>query len=327
MRALLTSLFLLATPAAADCVGQNLFRAMPPADRAALNAATNAVPYPQGNFWTATRGDARLTVVGTYHLDDPRHDQTMATIGPLIDTATIVLVEGGPAEEAALKARMMQDPSVIIQQDGSLPQQLSPEDWAHLSTALKKRGIPPVVAARFQPWYVAVMLGIPACKIAAMAQPNGLDARVIARATAAAVPIRALEPYDTVFRIFDGISFADQIDMIRSTLALEDRGDDFAITMADSYFSGESRLIWELMRAETATLPGYTPARAEAEFAVMEEALMASRNRAWITVIEQAADDGPTLAAFGALHLSGTDGVLARLERGGWALAPLPLAP
>lgn len=324
MRALLTALFMLGTPASAACVGQNLFDTMPAAKRAEIQAAADAAPYPQGNFWTATKDGARVTLIGTYHLDDPRHDQIMERVGPVIDTATTLLVEGGPAEETALKERMARDPSVLILPDSSLPQHLSVQDWALLSDALRARGIPPFVAARFKPWYIAVMLGVPACMMDALAAPNGLDARIIDRATAAGIPVAALEPYDTIFTLFDAIPLDDQLAMIRSSLALEDRADDYAITLADSYFSGTSRLIWELMYAEALALPGQTPHQVQAEFAVMEEALMSTRNRAWIARIEGAAARGPTVAAFGALHLSGADGVLALLARAGWALSPLP---
>ncbi len=327
MRALLTALFLISAPAGAECVGQNLVDTMPTADRARIEVAANAVPYAKGNFWNATKGDATMTLIGTYHLDDPRHEQTMATIGPMIDAASTVLVEGGPDEQAAMLDRMGRDPSVLVLQDDTLLQHMPPEDWALLSAAMLKRGIPPFMAAKFQPWYLALMLGIPPCKMDEMAAPHGLDARVIERAAAADVPLRALEPYDTLFTLFDQVPFSDQIDMIVGTLALEDRVDDFAITLADSYFRGETWMIWELMRFEALKLPGYTPERIETEYALMEEVLMSARNRNWIPVLENASTKGPVFAAFGALHLPGQDGVLALLDRAGWVLEPLPLNP
>lgn len=51
---------------------------------------------------------------------------------------------------------------------------------------------------------------------------------------------------------------------------------------------------------------------------------MFRRNRAWIPVIEAAAGEGPVFAALGALHLSGADGVLALLQRKGFAIERLP---
>jgi uncharacterized protein YbaP (TraB family) len=47
------------------------------------------------------------------------------------------------------------------------------------------------------------------------------------------------------------------------------------------------------------------------------------RNRAWVPVISAAATKGPLVVAFGALHLSGSEGVLNLLVQDGWAVAPL----
>ena len=70
---------------------------------------------------------------------------------------------------------------------------------------------------------------------------------------------------------------------------------------------------------------GYTPERADAEMAMMEQVLMVERNRMWIPVIEAEADQaqGPVFIAFGALHLAGHEGVLALLQERGWDVQPL----
>ena len=329
MRHLLAALFLLtAAPASATCAGQNLLDIMPAADRAALTAAADAVPYPRGNFWRATRGDAVLYLIGTYHFEDPRHAATVAALSPALQTAATLLVEAGPDEEALLIARLTSDVSVMVNTTGpTLPELLPEAEWQALANAMRARGIPPFMAAKFQPWYVSMLLATPACAMeAALSGAPGLDALLTDAALAANIPVRALEPYDTVFRIFGDLTPEDQISMIRATLATEPRAADFAATLADAYFAGQSRLIWELSRRESLGLPGYTAARVDAEFARMEESMMASRNRDWIGVIEDALQDGPAVAAFGALHLSGTEGVLALLETRGFTLTPLPLA-
>ncbi len=319
--ATLAALFCLVVPVQAQCVGQNLIDALPPAARATLDATTQKVLYPIGNFWRATKKDQTVTLVGTYHFDDPRHDATMIALTPLIKAATTILVEAGPDEEAALKAHLARDPGAMMIMTGpTLPEQLPEADWQALAAAMRARGIPPFMAAKFQPWYVAAVLGIPPCAMATAASSKGLDGLVIDAATDAAVPIMALEPYDTIFGIFGSMSNEDQLSMIKSTLVLEAFSTDFSVTLADTYFSQDTRLIWEFMRQQALDVPGYTPAQIDGEFARMEEALMSNRNRAWIPVIKAAAEQGPTFAAFGALHLSGQDGVLALLERDGYKL-------
>ena len=315
-----------ALPAAAACTGSNQIDALPAAVRAELRAAADAAPFAQGNLWQATRGALAITLVGTYHLDDPRHDATMARIGPVIDAATTVLVEAGPQEEAALKQALARDPSLVFITDGpTLPEMLPPETWARLKDALRARGIPPFLGAKMQPAYLGMMLGIPPCAAGAMTgAPQGLDQRIMDRAAQAGVPVASLEPYDTIFGIFAHMTPAQQTGMLTMSLAMEDQSEDTFATMLESYFAEDSRMIWELSRRQLVDAPGADPRAAAADFALMETSLVSARNRSWIPVLERAAQAGPVFAGFGALHLSGQDGVLALLERDGFTIQRLP---
>lgn len=329
LRALaLTGLGIMAVPngASAQCFGENLIAALPGSEQIALRSAAESVPFGTGNYWLATRGDEVIHLIGTYHFDDPRHAATLATLAPVIKQARSLLVEAGPKEEDALKARIAAEPTLMIDQTGpTLPERLDPKDWASLSDALRARGIPPFMAAKFRPWYISVVLSVPPCDMNRTAETKGLDGLLIDAATKSGLPILALEAYDTVFSIFDTLPAEDQLAMITSALATEPRSADFAITLADAYFAEEGRLIWEFSRYQTEHLPGYTKDRADREMAVMEQAMMTTRNRKWIPVIEDAASRGPVLVAFGALHLSGDAGVLSLLEREGFTITRLPL--
>jgi uncharacterized protein len=322
----LAALCLCMQPAFAECVGQNLLTQLPPTERAALDARAALAPFYQGNLWRATKGDAAIIMVGTYHLDDPRHDYTLAAITPFVTAATTVMVEAGPEEEAAIKARITQDPSAIIITSGpSLMQQLPADDWQRLAAAMSLRQVPGFMAAKFQPWYITMLLSIPPCAMEGGELARGLDQSVIDLATAKDIPLQALEPYDTIFKIFKAMPGQEQIEMIRTSLAMEEGAADMSVTLADAYFAQDSRVVWELLQDQALLLPGYSPERVKAEFAMMEESLMSMRNRAWIPVLENASAKGPVFAAFGALHLSGNDGVLALLERQGWQVERLPL--
>ena len=315
----------LAGPAFASCEGRNLIAAMPEAERQALFDRAHVVPFAQGNLWRATRDGEEITLVGTLHMDDSRHDATMAALNPALDAARVVLVEAGPEEMAALQSRLARDPGLMVKTEGpTLPERLSPELWDKLSEAVRARGVPPFMAAKLQPWYLTMILSIPPCALEAFGEDLGLDARVIDAAEARGLPVRALEPYDTVFSVFEKMSDADQLSMITSSLAMEDRSEDMSTTMIDSYFDEEARVIWEFSRDQALTIAGYSPERVDREFALMEEALMVRRNQDWIPVLTAAAADGPVLAAFGALHLSGDQGVLALLQAEGFTLERLP---
>lgn len=317
---------LLALPLQAECVGQNLIAQMSPAAQSALQAKADAYPFASGNFWRATRGDQVITLIGTYHMNDARHAETMAALAPALASSTLLLVEAGPQEEAALKVRMAEHPELLINTDGpTLPEVMPPDEWNMLAKAMTARGVPGFMAAKFRPWYISVMLGIPPCAMATAASERGLDGLLQDAAKAGGIPIRALEPYDTIFGIFDQMPQQDQLDMITAALATEDQSADMAATLADTYFAQQSRVLWEFNRIMALDQPGYTPARVDREFAEMEQALMIDRNQAWIPVIKAAAATGPVLVGFGALHLSGESGVLNLLAQDGYTITRLAL--
>lgn len=321
---LLSLALLTALPARAECTGVNLLDRMPAEDRARIEAAAAAVPYSEGNLWSATKGDRRVTLVGTYHLDDPRHAAMVDTLAPQIGAAAALMVEAGPEEEKQLMDRIAREPSVMMITDGpTLIEMLPVDTWARLKQAMEARGIPGFMAAKFQPWYITVVLSVPPCAMSDMAQPKGLDGLLIDSAKASGTPIRALEPYDTVFSIFDLFNSQDRVAMIDQSLALEPISADFSATLADTYFDGKSQLTWELMREQSYAMPGYTRAQVDAEMAALEEVLINRRNESWIPVIDAAAAEGPLVVAFGAMHLPGEKGVLNLLARDGWTITAL----
>lgn len=321
----LFALLLLGGMAQAQCRGANLLDAMPAEDRQQILERAAAVPYPEGNLWRATRGGADLVLAGTYHLDDPRHEGLMARLLPLLDRATTLLVEAGPAEEAALRERMAADPATMMEAESSeVFQALPADEREQLAAALLQRGIPGSLSERLRPWFVSMMLAIPPCALPVAARNAGLDKRLMDAATARGLPIRALEPFDTVLHLFDGLTVEEQTAMIRNALLFEDRAADLLHTTSEAFFAGQSRVIWELNRHLSDRLPDADPQANAADYARMEEALMSERNRVWLPLLIEAAESGPAFAAFGALHLSGEAGVLALLEAEGFTLERLP---
>ncbi|MFO1139054.1 MAG: TraB/GumN family protein [Paracoccus sp. (in: a-proteobacteria)] len=329
----IVALALLAWPAAAlECSGRNLFDSMSPERMAELRKATDAVPYHTGLFWQADKGDMRVTLIGTYHFDDPRHDATMAAFGPVIDDAAMLMVEAGPKEEAQLTQAMKTDPALIVDSSGpTLPERLTKDEWKTLSAALEQRNLPAVIASRLRPWYVAVMLGISPCMMRVIeerGEAGGLDDKLIARAQAAEVPIRALEPWNTLFTLFDGMTPRQEEDMIRAAMPAAEYGDDYGTTLADAYFRGESWLIWEFERFDAYDRSGLSRTEVDDQMRLAQEKLMDQRNARWIAPIEgaaaEAAGQGKGLVVgFGALHLPGENGVLRLLERDGWTIRPV----
>lgn len=316
---------------AAGCAGTNLFEAMTPAQRAEIDTAVADVPYHQGLLWRASKGDRWITLVGTYHFGDARHDAMLARLEPAIARAAAVFVEAGPDEERRLTEALAADPTLMVDPVGpTLPERLDDSDWKLLSEAMAERGTPAVITSKLRPWYVAMMLGISPCMMEQMGEggTQGLDHLLIAQAEAQEVPVRALEPWDTVFTLFRDLTPQQEIEMIRAALPAAAHADDYAVTLTEAYFSGDVWAIWEFGRFDAYRNSGLTRGQVDAQMKLAQDQLMDRRNQGWIAPLtsgaSQAAAQGKGIVAgFGALHLPGERGVLRLLEQDGWVIERL----
>lgn len=322
----------LAASASAGCVGTNLIDQLPADARARIEAAAAEIPYRRGLLWHATRGEARITLVGTYHFADPRHQPMMARLEPVLTRAAALYVEAGPQEQQRLTRALAEDPALMVAVEGpTLPERLSPREWQTLSEAMAARGTPAVVTAKLRPWYVALMLGVSPCMLDAARSgddPGGLDHLLTTRAQALNLPIRALEPWDTVFSLFAGMTLDQELDMIRATLPAAQHADDYAVTLSDAYFRGDVWSIWEFGRVDAYRNSGLSRQAVDQQMEFARQNLMDRRNESWIPLLEQGAADAARagkgiVAGFGALHLPGEKGVLNLLAQRGWRVERL----
>ena len=320
-RALATALILTASDAAARCTGASYLDLLDSDQRIALDQATAGLPYAEGLIWDATRDGQAITLVGTIHIHDPRLDPILDMIAADITAADLVLLEATPDDQRTLEAMLADQPDLFLITDGpTLPDLLDADTWAQLSAASGARGVPGFMAAQMQPWYLSLILAIPACAMPDLvAGIEGLDGMIGALATENGVPMQALEPITTLFDLFQQGSMDEQIDMLRLSLTSPDMQEQMFVALLDSYFDNQIGTLWEMSRIAATDTPGLDPALGAAVFADMEEALLNQRNRNWIPVITAAMADHDTIvAAFGAAHLIGEQGVLNLLANDGW---------
>lgn len=320
-----------ATDAAPFCTGTDLLATMAPDRRARIAEAVARTPYAKGTRYRATRGNAVIEIIGTYHFGDPRHDPAVAAMRPLIERADALLVEAGPDEERRLTRALAEDPSLMVDATGpTLPERMGQAEWQALADAMAERGLPAIMVSRMRPWYVAMMLGLSPCMIEdarAKGSGAGLDHRLVDAARQSGTQVLALEPWDTVFGLFRDMTPAEEVDMIRAALPAARLADDYAATTLEAYFRGDIWAIWEFGRLDAYASSGLPREAVDRQLQLAEDRMMTERNRAWIAPLTKAAQaaadrDLPVVAAFGALHLPGETGVLRLLEADGWTITP-----
>lgn len=324
LRFLAVLLCLTIPPAAfARCDGTDLIAALPAADREALSDRAAATAHANGLLWQASRGDTRITLFGTYHFE---HEQTTAhltALTPLIDRADTIYLEVSNADQSQLQRELADDPSIMFITEGdTLPDLLGEEDWQRLSAEMQARAIPGFMAAKFKPFWAAMMLGIGPCEARnAAAKENGIDKQIGDYATSIGNESRSLEDFRTLLTLFDSFPQDEQLDMIRLLFAWSGNADDLAYTLRQRYLAQEIALIWEFSRHISLEFGGPDAA---AEFALFEEQLLINRNQGWIDVLMRDAMGKEVFLAVGAAHLPGEDGVLRLLENQGFAVSRLP---
>ena len=324
-RFLALSFLTFAQPVWAACAGNDLRALLNAEEQAALAAELDGQPFTTGNHWRATSDDSAIHLIGTMHLADPRLEPHVQLLAPIVENADLLLLEMTDEDEKALQTRLSSDTSLLLLPDASLPELLSEEDWNKMSDALSARGLPPFMAARFQPWYVSILLAIPPCATAQDLSVGGMDARLEEIAMAADVPRRALEVAETIFASFATQPQDVQVQMMLSALVDPSAGEDMFATLLASYFDENHAEGWAVSALLAQRFSPIDPDQSADIMATMEQTLLVDRNRAWLPVLLDAAKEHDTVvAAFGAAHLSGETGIPALLAAEGFTLERLP---
>lgn len=311
--------------ATAQCAGVDLRLQMSPEDSERMVAAVQNVPFASGNHWVAEKGTKTVHVVGTIHVYDPRLDPVMTRLRPVIETMDVVLLEATPVEQKALETAITTDPELVFLTTGpTLPEMMPEEEWQRLSEAASSRGIPPFMAAKFQPWYLSLLMGVPACAMAEVAGGlRGLDDMIGKAATNADVPMRALEPFDTLFGLFGNDPLEEQVRMLMVSVLSNQESEDALFTLKEQYFDENPAQAWEFSRYLAHQRIDLSTDEIDALFAELEDMLLTRRNVGWVARIDAAPED-EILVAVGGAHLMGTNGVLQLLENAGYALSQHP---
>jgi len=311
--------------ASAQCAGVDLRLQMSPEDMERMAVAVQDVPFASGNHWVAEKGARTVHVVGTIHVYDPRLDPVMTRLRPAVEAADVVLLEATPVEQKALETAIAEKPELVFLTTGpTLPEMLPEEDWQRLSEAASARGIPPFMAAKFQPWYLSLLMGIPGCAMAEVADGlRGLDDLIGNTATDAGVPMRALEPFDTLFGLFSDDPMEEQVRLLMVSVLSNQESEDALFTLKEQYFEQAPAQAWEFSRYLAHQRIDLSADEIDTLFVELEDMLLTRRNTGWVARIE-AAPENNVFVAVGGAHLMGTNGVLQLLENAGYALSRHP---
>ncbi len=316
----------LALPFAARsaCEGTDLSRNWSAATRAELDRRASAVPYPEGRFWEVTKDGESSVLFGMIHLSDDDVATPPPGLVARIETAEELLVEVTIEDEKRLIRKMIMDPGRMISDSNlRLSEVIEPEIWAQIVALTAPYGIGPEAADRLKPWYLVMTLNTPACMLGQRASDRQiLDRRIEALAMQIGVPVSGLETPEELFEMFDAVPFDRQVEMLTMSIPAAAVAEDYLATTKALYRRGQIQHILEYGLMMTEAALGSEAAGGATDGFL--DTLLTERNRRWVDRLLPRLAQGDRVVAVGALHLPGSDGLLARLEAEGFALRRLP---
>lgn len=270
--------------------------------------ASAAERFGEGLLWRIDgKGAPASHVFGTIHLADPRVTTLPAPVGREFKQSRSLTIEAGldSSSFAALANRM-------IYADGRDLSGVAGEELFKRTAALAGGlGLPEPAVRLFKPWALALLLSAPP------QDPAGVLDYVLARmALEQGKTVMELESLDEQVSVFEGMSEADQVALLRHAVNNYERLPQVIGRLIEVYLKRDLAAMWRI--SEESGGGGEETKRVNQMFA---QRLIYDRNTRMAERMEAQLKQGGAFIAVGALHLHGDRGVLALLERRGWRVA------
>ena len=277
-----------------------------------LSARTATPPAPAPPvplLWEVKgQGDARLLLLGSFHLLMPGDYPLSSDVEKAYRRAGRLVFELGPVEmgSPALAGQLMQ--SALRTVGSRLQAELDGERWSRLQAWSAQRAMPLASLQGLQTWFVALTVNLHGLAEAGMQADLGLDRHLMQRAVGDGKAVQGLEAADAQFALLKDMEAPLQLQMLDDALEDADAGGRQLRELHAAWRRGDAAALWqgagESMRQQTPTL---------------YQRINVARNEQWLAQLPAwlQAGQGTTLMVVGAPHLLGEDGLVARLQSQG----------
>jgi uncharacterized protein YbaP (TraB family) len=266
---------------------------------------SGAERFGSGLLWRIEGNSAAAShVFGTVHLADPRVTRLPAPVARELNRARSLSLEVtlDSASILALANRM-------VYADGrDLPGVAGAELYGKAAALTAGLGLPDPLLRMFKPWAVALVLSAPPQDPA-----DVLDFTLARIATEQGKPVHELEGMDAQVSVLESIPEAEQVALLRHAVDNRERLAYFIGRVVEAYLARDLTAMWRI--SEESAGKGADAQRLNEIFA---RRLIYERNTRMVERMEPRLGEGGAFIAVGALHLYGSQGVLALLEGRGY---------
>lgn len=245
-------------------------------------------------------GVAPSYLFGTIHTDDPRVTDFSPALRQALQESRVFMMEVLPPR----------DLTPILMKQGSLADQLTPQELAQVKSLAETHALSEDIALRMKPWLLASVFSLPRPQ-----SPLTQDILLYGMASGSGKQVLGLEAAAAHFGALDSLSDAEQLSLLRLTLAqsVEEKEQDFELIM-QAYRDKEIGRI----AAEDEKRLGSLPPEL---WAKVKTLLLDQRNAAMTEGIVRQVTQASAFIAVGAAHLPGEGGLVARLRQAGYRLS------
>lgn len=306
------------------CGGRDMLpdlRARGPEVAKRLDAAAAATTNAKAILWRLEKeGIPPSHIFGTVHVSDDRVNNLTPAIQHAIDTSRVVALEIADLSPERMGQGIAKVRQLLDYPHGqSLETLLAPDELAVARAAIQKAGMPVLALAKLRPWVVSMSIALTDCERQRTASGlKPLDERLGLRAKVRRIHVISLETVEEQLRAMAAVPEADQLALLKASLKLHDRTQDFIETLIRRYLASDLGMIWAIQR-ELWREQGVT----EASSGAFLRELVTVRNKRMRDVAMPYVAKGGTFIAVGALHLPGKQGLVALFQEAGYTATPV----
>lgn len=290
--------------------GRSMWRWVAAALLAAASVAAASEPPEHSFLWRVRSETATVYVLGSVHYMKPESYPLAAPIEAAFERSQVVAFE---VDLDALNDAGLRLLGLGTLRDGqTLRDVVSPATYDLAVDRLQQLGLGVEGFVSMRPWLLAMTLTAFELTRSGYSPADGIDQHLFERAGAAAKRRLALETVDDQIGLFENLTAAEDEAFLRHTLDELDTVIPQIEELMGYWRAGEIAPVERLLTD------------AFEEYPALFRRLVTDRNDAWLPqIVELLAGRDEAMVVVGALHLVGTDGLIAGLEKAGYSVEQL----
>lgn len=287
-----------------------LFSALLAASAWALAACAPA-PAPPANpaLWRIADADSEIWLFGTVHVLPPDLVWRGERVNAAFASADEFVTETDTSAEAVAQFPALAARYGMLPADQALSALLAPADQERLVEVVRELRLDHTQIERMRPWFAALQLSYAYALREGHSSDAGVESVLAAEARSRGKRLSFFETPEEQIRILADLAPADEAHFLSVTLR----------QISDKEAIGEMDDAWA--RGDVAALESALAPQWEEAGAIVHEAVILRRNRAWAgEIAERLGGSGRVFIAVGAAHLVGDGNVVDLLRARGIAV-------